>query len=86
MPTADRRQRELMLIVRRIDCRHEVEPKPLNRRAHCAENHRTVALERTAVKGRTVYTPDGEVRYPPTRARQAREFLMQCDAAGRITD
>jgi hypothetical protein len=43
MPTADRRQRELMLIVRRINCRHEVEPKPLNRRAHCAENHRTVA-------------------------------------------
>jgi hypothetical protein len=22
----------------------------------------------------------------PDRARQAREFLMQCDAAGRITD
>jgi hypothetical protein len=32
----------MMLIVGCIDCRHEVEPKPLNRRAHCAENHRMV--------------------------------------------
>jgi hypothetical protein len=36
-------------------------------------------------RGRTVYTPDGEVSYFTTE-HDAWAFLTQCDAAGRVID